>query len=240
VTWLTYTWHESVIRYMSLPYMWHDWKGNGSIGAVPHSLSFIFESTIICVWHDSSVHATWLIQIFDMPHSYVWHASGRNGVSHDPFICVTCLIHMCDMPHSYVWHASFICVTCLNHMCDMPQDATACHIAHSYVWHASFICVTWLIHIWDITHMCDMTHWCMWRDSFTRVKCPRTPWRNQGRALDQVGDDDAASAPDPATVTQASHDSFVCVTRLMHVWHDSFADVTFDMTHSHMWHDVFA
>mmetsp|Transcript_86924 Transcript_86924/g.127137 ORF Transcript_86924/g.127137 Transcript_86924/m.127137 type:complete len:433 (+) Transcript_86924:456-1754(+) len=32
----------------------------------------------------------------------------------------------------------------------------------------------------------------------------RTQLRNQGRALDQVGDDDAASAPDPATVTQAS------------------------------------
>ena len=29
------------------------------------------------------------------------------------------------------------------------------------------------------------------------------------------GDDDAASAPDPATVTQVRHDLFVCVTRDM-------------------------
>jgi len=31
----------------------------------------------------------------------------------------------------------------------------------SYAWLDSFMCVTWLIHV------CDMTHSCVWRDSFT-------------------------------------------------------------------------
>ena len=57
-----------------------------------------------------------------------------------------------------------------------------CDMTHSCVWHDSFMYVTWLIQI------CDMTHSCVW------------------------------------------HDSFMYVTRLIHVC---------DMTHSCMWHDSF-
>jgi len=31
-----------------------------------------------------------------------------------------------------------------------------CDMTHSCVWHDSFMCVTWLIHV------CDMTHSCVW------------------------------------------------------------------------------
>ena len=52
--------------------------------------------------HPCYCHITvmWLIRMWDMTHSYVWH---------DSFICAIWLIHMCDMTHSYVWHDSFIC-----------------------------------------------------------------------------------------------------------------------------------
>ena len=50
---------------------------------------------------------TWLIDMCDVTHSYVWH---------DSFICVTTLIHRGDVTHSYVWHGPFICVTWPIHM----------------------------------------------------------------------------------------------------------------------------
>ena len=40
---------------------------------------------------------TWLIHIYDMTHSHVWH---------DLFTFMTWLIHMCDMMHPCVWHDS--------------------------------------------------------------------------------------------------------------------------------------
>jgi len=46
-------------------------------------LTHTCDMTDLCVWHDSSIHVTWLIYM-----------------------------HMCEMTHSYVWHDSFMCVTC--------------------------------------------------------------------------------------------------------------------------------
>jgi len=82
--------------------------------------------TMIHVWHDSFICATWLSRICDIAHLYV-----------------TWLIHICDMTESYcdmarshvtrlihMWHDSFIwhwrCGRC--------------------VWHDSY--VTWLIYMW--------------------------------------------------------------------------------------------
>jgi len=137
---------------------------------IPHSSFLIHKHdvTLSYVRRDSFVYVTWLFRIFPwllqicdesrwdamslvdmyaMPHSYMWHAS---------FIHVTWLIHTCDMTHSYMWHASLIYVIWLI-------DMTKCHKTHSYVtyewglvdmshWYVSLIC-----HIW-VTYECHKTH----------------------------------------------------------------------------------
>ena len=81
---------------------------------------------------DSLICVTWLINICDMTHWYVWH---------DSFICATRLIDMCDMTHWYASHDSLIRVTWLIDMCDMTR---------AYA--------TWLIHLWHDSFMRDVTH----------------------------------------------------------------------------------
>ena len=66
-----------------------------------------------------------------------------------------------------------------------------CDMTHSCVWHDSFMCVTWLIHVWD------MIHSCVWHDPFMCVT-----W------LIHVCD---------MTHSCVWHDSFTCVTWLIHV-----------------------
>jgi len=108
-----------------------------------------------CVWHDSSICGTWLMQMWDMTHLLAWY---------NLFMCVTRLIDICDMTHSYVWHDSFMCVTWLIHMWDMTHLLTwynlfMCDATHSYVWHDLFMCVTWLIHMWDMTPSYRRQRW---------------------------------------------------------------------------------
>ena len=83
--------------------------------------------------------ATWLIDMCDMTHWYVWHFSciclKPELLWWNPRVavmCVTCHTRMCDMTHSYVCRDPFMCVTWPIHMCDMTN---------SYVWHDSLICV---------------------------------------------------------------------------------------------------
>jgi len=115
------------------------------------------------------------IHMFDIAHSYVWHAS---------FMCVTCLIHdlshscasrypfiyasfrwliflihVCDMTHSYAWYDSLhlLCNMCHVHTCDMTYT---CDMTLLQVWGDTAVCVTWRIHVMRVTwpmHMCDMT-----------------------------------------------------------------------------------
>jgi len=90
-----------------------------------------------------------------------------------------------------------------------------CDMTHSCVWHDSFMCVTWPI------HLCDMTHSCVWHDSFIRV-----PW------LIHMCD---------MTYSHVWHDSSICVTWLIHmcdmthpsVWHVTWLFFMWDMTHKH-------
>jgi len=69
-----------------------------------------------------------------------------------------------DMTHLYVtwlFHTRILGVHCkaedLTHSCETylictRYDSSSCDMTHSCVWHDSFICVTWLIHMCDVTH----------------------------------------------------------------------------------------
>jgi len=102
-----------------------------------------------------------------------------------------------------------------------------CDLTHSCVWHDSFICVTWLI------CTCDMTHSYVWYDSFICVT-----------GLIHTCD---------MTHSYVWHNSFICVTWLAHmcdmtspyVCHYLFIRMTWlilicDMTHFDIWHDSFS
>ena len=95
---------------------------------------------------------------------------------------------------------TYVFVTLRRVMAKESCDSFAC-----VTW--IFICVTWLI------RMCDMTHLCMWYDSFANVT-----W------LIHVCD---------MTDLYLWHDSFMCVTWLLRV-----CDVC-HMTPSRVWHDSF-
>jgi len=105
--------------------MWHPY---------PRSCSAPIRATSTCAC------VIWLIQMCDMPHSYVW----QDSIISTQMIYMCGTIHMCDVPHSYVWHDSF-----------MRVDTT-----HLYAWHATLICAKWLIHMcWmSIIYECNMTH----------------------------------------------------------------------------------
>jgi len=175
----------------------------------------------------------------------------------DSFICETWshsfvrheLIHMQDMIsficatwcHSYVRHDSFICETWLIHMCDMISFICETW-SYSYVRYDSFICETWshsyvrydLIHMWDLT--------AVWYSHVLTFICSRLIVFIY---CIHILSFDKAHATSCFEVTHSYvwHDSFICVTWLVHnVWHDSFIGETrlihmWDMTHSHARHD---
>ena len=133
------------------------------------------------------------------------------------------------MTHSYgvyIWHDSIIHKTPgktrlrteSTHHLSTAAVVYMCDMTHSCVWHDSFIRVTWLIHVWHDSFICVtwLIHMCAMTHSYM------------------------------------SHNSFICVTWLIHmcdmthsyVWHDSFICVPWlihmcDMTHSYVWHDSF-
>jgi len=127
------------------------------------------------VWHDSAseIYWTWLIDVCDidvcdieplrdMTHPCVWHDS---SIWHDPFMRVTSLIyatwliHACEMTHSCVWHDS----TIVRDPCDMTPSC----VQHDSFMRVTWLnVVTWLLHACDKTQRRDMTHLCVWNDSF--------------------------------------------------------------------------
>ena len=121
---------------------------------------------------------------------------------------------------------------------EIYSDPEALPMTHSCVWHDSFICVAWLI------HMCDMTRYS--RHTHEWMMCVyRTMLRVHGMML-------RVYRIIVRSHLHVWHDSFICVTWLIHmcdmthsyVWHDSFIRVTWlihmcDMTRSYVWYDSF-
>jgi len=154
-------WHDAFICVAWLIHVWHD--------------------SFVCVIRTSFIRVAWLIHVRDMTHPqtkwmYLPPLCWRTGcVWHDAFMCVVWLIH--------VWHDSFVRVKSFIYMFD---------VTHSCAWHdsstdkmnvfASFVlkvcaCVTWLVHVRGVTHSrvtwlirtCEISHSCVWRDSFMCV-----------------------------------------------------------------------
>jgi len=140
---------------------------------------------------------------------------------------------MCAMTYSYVCHDSFICVPWLIRMCAMT---------HSYVCHDSFICVPWLVHTCAMTHVACRTSQVVYRmKSFLESSGCRThTLKTSGRQKETL-----------QTHSNLCHDWFICVTichmfdtTRSYVWHDSFTCVTWlmhmcAMTPSYVCHDSF-
>jgi len=97
----------------------------------------------------SVIHVTWLIQIWDMSHSYVAQDVTHSYVRHDSFTCAPWLIHICAMTqlHTYsctytmwAWHSRQARLICM------------CAMTHLHVCHDSYTGAPWPV------HMCTMTH----------------------------------------------------------------------------------
>jgi len=190
-------------------------------------------------WLDSRARMTWLIHVCDMTHSYAFH---------DAFICVTWLVYMCDttpsymhwatyinytaqslevrdMTQLYVWHHSFIYahkqpgqhiseLHCIESWSERHDSYT--HVAwlvqmydliYSYAWRDSFICLTranWAMHTSITLHRTleyrDKPYLHVCRDSSTWVAWLMHMW-------------DLISSC-------AWHDSFICLTWPMYMWHE--------------------
>jgi len=146
-----------------------------------------------------------------MPHSYVLQAWG--AFSDDSFVCLMCVR---GMTHSYV---------CTSVNSQSPQPSAQRHS-----------CGSWPIHIFS--HMSDMTHSYVWRESYVFHICP---WHNSFMCVHLSG---LAVSRAPACSQRHSyawHDSFICVTWLIHMrgmTHSYFTHMC-DMTHSYLWHDSF-
>ena len=190
----------------------------------------VTHDSFICVTHDSFICVTHDSFICVTHDSFIC-------VTHDSFICVACLIHTCDMTLSYVWHDSFIrvtwlittaSVTCRMHMFD-TWLIHMCDVTYLYVLN-SFICVTWRMHMCDtwLIHTCVLTHSYVWYACHSYVWlvciCDMT---------DSVSDSQCVTIRPYVrhdACTCVTHDSFVCVTWLIH---------TCNMTHSYVGHVAF-
>jgi len=217
------------------------------------------------VQHDAFIHATWLMHIWDMTHLYA---------GHDTFTSATWRIDQCDMTHSYMRHRSCICATWLIYTRDMT---------HLSVWHDAFIHAIWLVHTCNMTHfsvrhgsfvsatwcihMCNMTHSYVRHDAFMCVTWLIHPNKVGGRASREVARRKALALRRSISICETwlvrmcdtthsyvRHDSFKCLTWLIHVrknggrplplrrsisiyetWHIHMCD----MTHSYLWHVLF-
>jgi len=240
VTWLIHVWQDPFIcLWRDVCDVTHCETGYGSFICVtwpfyicdrPHLYvchdTFPYVAWLIHAWHDSLIcmtwlfcvvsfiRVTWLVQMWDLTHSYAWR---------DSSVRVTWLIHTCGVTHfhmwhvwhkMYVWHNLFICV---------PRP---CGVTYSYVWHGfSSACmaaqpVWYKMYVWynlficvpHPIHTCDMTH--------TRAKYGVPRWsRGDGWVMSHM-----------TTASESCHTFFVHTCDMTHskshmirsyVWHDS-------------------
>jgi len=211
--------------------------------------------TYSCVWYDSIMCATWLMErvrlsfMCDMTHSYVHHNS---------FICVTWLVDVCDVTYSYVQHDWIICVVSwLNFMYIMIPGTTP--VAHT---HTATLCNT---HCNTLQHSATATHCNTLQHTCTENSCRSYGWHESIICATWLMERVPLSfirvtwliRMCDMTHLYVRHDSYVwrdscmCATWLIHMCNmtksyvhmtpGSFTPVVymFDMARSNVWHDSF-
>ena len=148
--------------------------------------SYVWCDLFICETWLMHICVTWLISMCDMTHSYVWHATNGGDRTWNKYDCENIQRVSTGVP-VYINHI-FMGIPNLHtifHVCnrspryfnylwgkpDRFRDPNILSLISpgsgdmppSYMLHDSIICVTWLIHV------CHMTYFYIWHDSFIRV-----------------------------------------------------------------------
>jgi len=149
---------------------------------------------------------------------YVWMGFLACALSCSPSLSLSykCILtNRLELTCVCLYHDSLKCVTWLHQLCGMPYSyLRMCKMTQSYwlfVWHDSSIFMTWLV------HMCDMTQSYAWRDSCICLMTYVT-WF--------VHFCDISHSMRDKNHPYMWHDSFGCMTWLIHICHMTHLCVT--------------
>jgi len=117
----------------------------------------------------------------------------------DVCVCVCVWVYVCVC----VWVCVRVCVCVCEWVC-------LCNMPHAHVRHASFKCATCLIHMCDMPSCIRVT----WTHSYVRVTCRCVTWL--------IHTFDMSHGEVCVYQKDVSENSFVRVTRIIHVWHGLF------------------
>ena len=145
-------------------------------------LIYLCDMAHLYMWHDSLIYVTWLIDIFDMTHSFVCIEHAVSGsacerlyvcmcVCKTERLCVHMCVYACVCACMYVRARMCLCVLCVfasmcmcvcvrvieSSMYGQQHGASrgwrrACDMRRWYMCHDPFICVPRLLHTCDMTH----------------------------------------------------------------------------------------
>jgi len=111
----------------------HSWHVT-HINASCHTSAWVTCLLFVCVTWPIDMHdvpwVPWLLYIWDMTHSYVWH---------DALLRVTWLIDVCDL-YVEIWVICRVCMCVYVCVC-----VCMCDTARWDEWHAPFVGATWLV-----------------------------------------------------------------------------------------------
>jgi len=102
----------------------------------------MYDMTLVCMWRDTFIHMTWIIDTREITHSYnmtwlmdiIWHDSfiqygmpykcmwyDSLYIYHDALMRATGLIRICDVIYLSMWHVAFVHMTWLINVCVWEQ-----------------------------------------------------------------------------------------------------------------------
>ena len=135
------------------------------------------------------------------------------------------MLTRCLMTHLYWCTNDLYQLVCLFNLCSLSLDCLSwlktkiyliTYITCMTLSRVSTLSVSSAAALSRVCEVCDVTHVCVWHD-FSYV------WYGSFCLSDM-------------TLSYVRHDSFVCATCLIHVWHASYMC---GMPHSYVWHDSF-